>query len=151
MNILIDADACPVTHETIEEALKHHIPVIMVKSFAHFSPNDQQPGVDAIYVDSESEAADYKIIQNVQKGDLVVTQDYGLASLVLGKGAHAIHHKGMVYTDDNIDGLLQSRYLNALARQSGERSKGPKAFSNENREHFTSSLQKLLDDLGHSV
>ncbi|MET3684084.1 uncharacterized protein YaiI (UPF0178 family) [Alkalibacillus flavidus] len=151
MTILIDADACPVTQETIQEAQRREIPVIMIKSFAHFSHDDQKPGVETIYVDSASEAADYKIVQQVQPGDLVVTQDYGLASLVLGKGGHAIHQKGMVYTEHNIDHLLQSRYINALARQSGERTKGPKAFSREDREQFTQSLQQLLDRLDNRL
>ncbi|GAA0451024.1 YaiI/YqxD family protein [Alkalibacillus silvisoli] len=146
MKIIIDADACPVTEETIKEAQKYTIPVLMVKSFAHFSPFDEQEGVETIYVDSDAEAADYKIMQQANKGDLIITQDYGLASLALPKSCTVMHHKGFLYSEHNIDQLLQSRYLNAMARKSGQRTKGPKAFTKEDREHFALKLQSVLHE-----
>ncbi|WP_027963641.1 YaiI/YqxD family protein [Halalkalibacillus halophilus] len=145
MKIFIDADACPVTNVVIEEAFKRDILVTLVKSYAHFSPNDQQPGVETIYVDSASEAADYKLIALVKQGDMIITQDYGLASLGLNKGCHVLHHKGFVYTHDNIDQLLQSRYLSAMARKSGQRTKGPKAFTNQDQEKFRNKLIEVLE------
>ncbi|WP_017186989.1 YaiI/YqxD family protein [Alkalibacillus haloalkaliphilus] len=147
MKIIIDADACPVTEETITEAKKYNIPVLLVKSFAHFSPFDQQDGVETIYVDSEAEAADYKIMQQAKRGDLIVTQDYGLASLTLPKGCTVIHQKGFLYSEKNIDQLLQSRYVNAMARKSGQRTKGPKAFTVEDRKHYAEKLQTVINNL----
>ncbi|WP_188208159.1 YaiI/YqxD family protein [Alkalibacillus aidingensis] len=146
MNIYVDADACPVTDIVIKEAKLRHIPVVLVKSFSHFSPSDEQDGVKTIYVDTGAEAADYKIMQLCQGGDLVITQDYGLASLALPKGCTVIHHKGFAYTNENIDQLLQSRYLNAKARKSGQKTKGPKAFTQEDREKFQEKLKMLLNN-----
>ena len=68
------------------------------------------------------------------KEDLIVTQDYGLASLALAKGCIVLHHKGYKYTNDNIEQLLQTRYLSAMVRKSGKRTKGPKPFTEKIRE-----------------
>ena len=136
MNIYVDADACPVKDIIISEAANVGIPVILVTSFSHYSNAEQPPGVETIYVDSGAEAADYRIMGLAKKGDLLVTQDYGLASLALARGCIVLHHKGYRYTNENIDELLQSRYLSAMARKSGKRTKGPKPFTEEDREKF---------------
>lgn len=136
MKIYVDADACPVKDIIIFEARNIGIPVVLVTSFSHFSNAEQPSGVETIYVDSGADAADYRIMGLVKAGDLIVTQDYGLASLGLAKGCTVLHHKGYRYTNENIDELLQSRYLSAMARKSGKRTKGPKAFTEEDREKF---------------
>jgi len=136
MNIYVDADACPVKDIIISEARSEGIPVVLVTSFSHFSNAEQPSGVETIYVDSGAEAADYRIMGLARTGDLIVTQDYGLASLGLAKGCIVLHHKGYRYTNENIDELLQSRYLSAMARKSGKRTKGPKPFTEEDREKF---------------
>ena len=92
--------------------------------------------MDAVYVDNGAEAADYRIMRLIKKDDVLVTQDYGLASLALAKGAIVLHQTGFRYSTENIDQLLQSRYLSAMQRKSGKRTKGPKAFTNEDREKF---------------
>ncbi|WP_174616479.1 YaiI/YqxD family protein [Virgibacillus ihumii] len=147
MKIYVDADACPVKDVIIEIAADYQVPVVIVKSFAHFSPNDEQPGVETIYVDTGAEAADYRIMKLAGSGDIIITQDYGLASLGLAKGCTVLHHKGFAYTNDNIDQLLQTRYLSAMARKSGKRTKGPKAFTSEDEQKFTELFRSKLEEL----
>ncbi|WP_404457303.1 YaiI/YqxD family protein [Oceanobacillus kapialis] len=146
MKVIVDADACPVKDTVIQIALENETPVTLVSSFAHFS-NEQYPdGVESIYVDTGAESADYRIMKLATAGDVIITQDYGLASLGLAKKCHVIHHKGFIYTNDNIDQLLQSRYLSAMERKSGKRTKGPKPFTQEDREKFAALFrQKLMD------
>ena len=144
MKIYVDADACPVKDIIISEARNFDIPVILVTSFSHFSNAEQPAGVETIYVDSGADAADYRIVKLVEKGDMIVTQDYGLASLGLAKGIIVLHHKGFTYTDENIDQLLQTRYLSAMARKSGKRTKGPKPFTAEDREQFRTLFKQVI-------
>lgn len=144
MKIYVDADACPVKEIVITESRNAEIPVILVTSFSHYSNAEQPPGVEIIYVDSGADAADYRIMKLAAKGDIIVTQDYGLASLGLAKGCKVLHHKGFIYTNENIDDLLQTRYLSAMARKSGKRTKGPKPFTAEDREKFRDLLRRVI-------
>ena len=144
MKIYVDADACPVQNEIMEVAEQFDIPVVLVKSFSHFSHDEQPSFVDTVYVDHGADAADLEIMRRAQKGDLVVTQDYGLASLLLGKGCIIIHQKGFLYSDKNIERLLATRHASAMARRAGQRTKGPKAFNNEDREKFRQKLEKVI-------
>lgn len=147
MKIYIDADACPVVDSVILEAEKAEIPVVMVKSFSHFSPANDPSNVEVIYVDKGADMADFRIIKLVQQNDIVITQDYGLASLCLGKGCHVLHHKGFAYTEKNIDQLLHSRYTSAMARKSGHKTRGPKAFTQEDRTKFKHLLTQTISRL----
>ncbi|WP_407269878.1 YaiI/YqxD family protein [Radiobacillus sp. PE A8.2] len=144
MKIYVDADACPVKDIIIEESSKIEIPVTLVKSYSHFSTAEDPLGVTSIYVDPGADAADYRIMRLAQQNDLVITQDYGLASLAIAKGCTVLHHKGFMYTDQNIDQLLETRYAHAKARRSGKKTKGPKAFTNEDREKFRHLLVKVI-------
>ncbi|SFE17422.1 hypothetical protein SAMN05216238_109113 [Lentibacillus persicus] len=146
MKIYVDADACPVKKTIISVARELNVPVVLVKSFSHFSHDDEQPGVETVYVDTGAEAADYRIMQLADPGDIIVTQDYGLASLGLSKRCIVLHHKGFTYTNQNIDHLLQTRYMNAMARKSGKRTRGPKAFSHEDEMKFRDLFRKTLED-----
>ncbi|NBJ67976.1 YaiI/YqxD family protein [Roseburia sp. 1XD42-34] len=145
MQIYVDADACPVKDQIIKLAREFQIPVTLVQSFSHYSSKAMPEGAETIYVDSGADAADYRIMKLVSQGDVIVTQDYGLASLGLAKRCDVVHHKGFIYTDENIDSLLQTRYLNAMARKSGKRTKGPKAFSEEDRKLFETRFRSLLE------
>src|SRR5690625_319868 len=93
MKIYVDADASPVNDIVIEVATGKKIPVILVKSFDHFSRAEEIDGVKTVYVDTGADAADYRIMQLAERGDVLITQDYGLASLGLGKGCPVLHHK----------------------------------------------------------
>lgn len=145
MKIYVDADACPVKDTIAKIAGEEQIPVVFVKSFDHYSHDEEAPGTETIYVDTGADSADYRIIKLAQKNDMIITQDYGLASLGLGKGCVVLHHKGFQYTPENIDRLLHTRHLSAKARQSGERTKGPKSFSEEDERKFARLLKNTLE------
>ncbi|GEN87880.1 YaiI/YqxD family protein [Oceanobacillus sojae] len=144
MKVYVDADACPVKDIIIEEAGKKSVPVVLVTSISHFSLKEYPDWVETIYVDTGADAADYRIMKLAKKEDIVVTQDYGLASLALAKGCYVLHHKGFAYTNGNIDQLLQSRYLSAKERRSGKHSKGPKALTEEDRQKFSELFRNYL-------
>ncbi|MEK4299871.1 YaiI/YqxD family protein [Oceanobacillus sp. FSL W8-0428] len=146
MKVYVDADACPVKDIIIEEAGKKSVPVVLVTSISHFSLKEYPDWVETIYVDTGADAADYRIMKLAKKEDIVVTQDYGLASLALAKGCYVLHHKGFAYTNGNIDQLLQSRYLSAKERRSGKHSKGPKALTEEDRQKFSELFRNYLSD-----
>lgn len=146
MKIYVDADASPVKDIIIEEATEREYPVTLVTSISHFSLQEDPPGVETIYVDTGNEEADYRIMRLIEKADILITQDYGLASLALAKGCHVMHHKGFMYTNKNIDQLLQTRYLSAQARKAGKRTKGPKAFTKEDKEIFRERFIRLLEN-----
>ncbi|WP_100012342.1 YaiI/YqxD family protein [Lentibacillus sediminis] len=146
MKIYVDADASPVKAVVTEVAQEKKIPVVLVMSFSHFSHDEETKGVETVYVDSGADAADYRIMQLARKNDIIITQDYGLASLALAKGCLVLHHKGFAYTSSNIDQLLESRYASAMARKSGKRTKGPKAFTQADREKFRELLQKTIQN-----
>lgn len=144
MKIYVDADACPVKDIIISEGTNAGKPIILVTSFSHFSNAEQPRGVETIYVDTGADAADYRIMKLAEKGDIIVTQDYGLASLGLAKGCTVLHHKGFCYTNENIDRLLQTRYLSAMARKSGKRTKGPSPFTTKDKETFRELFKKVI-------
>lgn len=144
MQIYVDADACPVKDTITKMANDAQIPVTFVTSFSHFSNTENAPGTKTVYVDTGAEAADYRIMKLAEKGDLIITQDYGLASLGLGKGCIVLHHKGFQYTLENIDRLLYARHMSAMARKSGKRTKEPKAFTKEDEQKFARLLKNVL-------
>ena len=144
MKIYVDADASPAKDIVISVAKVFSIRVVLVKSINHFSHDEEMEGVETVYVDTGADAADYRIMQLAEKGDLIITQDYGLASLGLGKGCLVLHHKGFAYTNKNIDQLLQTRHLSAKARRSGQRTKGPKPYTEEDRQKFRDLLEKTI-------
>lgn len=144
MRVIVDADACPVKDIIIEQTTGKQIPVVLVSSFAHFSSQIHPEHVRSIYVEHGADAADFKIVQLVEPGDLIVTQDYGLASLLLAKDCRIIHHTGFEYTTANIDHLLQTRYYSAMARKSGQRTKGPSALREEDRLKFKELFFEII-------
>jgi len=147
VKIYVDADACPVKDTTIRVANYKQIPVILVKSFAHFSNTEEAPGTETIYVDTGADSADYRIMKLARKNDIIITQDYGLASLGLGKGCIVLHHKGFRYTHENIGRLLHTRYISAKARRSRKRTKGPKAFTEDDEQKFKHLLINTLESI----
>ena len=99
-----------------------------------------------VVVGAGSDAVDYKLISLCHTGDIVVSQDYGVAAMALGKEAYAIHQSGKWYTDDNIDRMLMERHLNKKARRSSQKShiKGPKKRTEEDDRRFAQSFEKLI-------
>lgn len=146
MKIVIDGDACPVKKDIYDISHQFSVPVTLVTSVAHYSNKELPPHVSTVYVDKGQDSADYRIVQLTQPADIVVTQDYGLAALILGKNATALHHLGMEYTPERIDLMLESRHHNAKVRKSGGRTKGPKKLSDNDRHVFQQMLLKKLTD-----
>ncbi len=144
MKLIIDADACPVTDIALEIAGKKNVPCIIVCDNSHYIVRDN---AETLVVDKGADAADLKIANTVSKGDIVVTQDYGLAALVLGKGARALNQNGLIFTDLNIENLLYSRYVNKKLRLSGGRTKGPPARTSENDTAFIKAFSSLLEGI----
>ncbi|PHK50413.1 YaiI/YqxD family protein [Staphylococcus edaphicus] len=142
--VIIDGDACPVVNSVIELTDGTGIFVTIVRSFSHFSSVIQPDHVKFIYVDDGPDAVDYRIVKLVQPDDLVITQDYGLASLLLNKAKLVIHHKGFIYNPENINTLLEQRHASAQFRKSGGRTKGPTAFTEDDVAKFESVFSTLI-------
>ncbi|WP_088007373.1 YaiI/YqxD family protein [Indiicoccus explosivorum] len=141
MKILIDADGCPVTAEAIDAAREAGIPVLLFCDTAHIM---QREGAETITVPKGADAADFVLVNRVEAGDVVVTQDYGLAAMALAKRGVPIDQNGRVYTENNIDLLLFSRHEAKKFRQAGGRTKGPKKRRAEDDRRFTEALRPLL-------
>ena len=143
MQIFVDADACPVVDivETIAE--KYNISTTLLCDTNHVLSSAYS---EVIVVGAGADAVDYKLISICHKGDIVVSQDYGVAAMALGKGAYAIHQSGKWYTDDNIDQMLMERHLSKKARRSSRKChvKGPKKRTEEDDERFAQSFEKML-------
>jgi|SRR5699024_345101 len=145
MKVIVDADACPVKDIIIEETKKRDVSLVLVSSLSHYSGRELPPHVEAVFVEAGADAADFRIVQLAKRGDIVVTQDYGLASLLLPKGCTVIHHKGFEYSDENINHLLETRYMGSMIRKGGGRTKGPKPFSKEDQRAFTELFCRKLE------
>ena len=145
LHIYVDADACPVKDEVIDISTQLSISTIMVASLSHRL--EVREGVGVVTVDNSFQEADMAIINRTERGDVVVTDDYGLASLVLGKGGHPISFRGRPFTDRNIAPLLEARHLKAKERRAGLKTRGPRRFSQSDREAFTRGVKALVGEL----
>ena len=143
MQILVDADACPVVGIVEKVAKEHSISVTLLCDTNHVLSSDYS---EVIVVGAGADAVDYKLISICHRGDIVVSQDYGVAAMALGKGANAIHQSGKWYTNENIDQMLMERHLNKKAlRASGKNHlKGPRKRTAEDDEHFRASFEKMI-------
>ncbi len=141
MKILIDADGCPVVDLSVAAAKKHGAECVIICDTSHVFDKD---GARTVVVEKGADSADFKIVNMLSKGDLVVTQDYGLAAMCLARGAAVISQNGLVYNDKNIDELLFSRYVSKKVRLSGGRLKGPHKRTSEQDEKFKETVEKLL-------
>ncbi|MBO8138291.1 MAG: YaiI/YqxD family protein [Desulfotomaculum sp.] len=142
--IIVDADACPKTVLSIcqNTAAEYGIEVWTVASFNH-----QVESENHIMVGNAPQEADMRIVNFSTRGDIVVTQDWGLASLVLAKGAAAISPVGKIYNQEKMDFLLEEREIKAKQRRAGEKVKGPHRRTKKDDEHFARSLKNLLEKL----
>ena len=138
----MDADACPVQEILVAQARKRRIPVVMLIDVNHEIHDGYS---ETVVVDQGPDSADYALIARVRQGDIVVTQDYGLASLALAKKAQAIRPDGMLFTAENIDALLDERYRSQKRRRAGERTRGPKKRTRQEDERFEAAFARLLD------
>lgn len=161
--LYIDADACPVTREALACARRARTPVVVVGNTTqnlarHIRSSDPRDAghargrdaahsgfwVDVLDVSVGADSADFAIVERLQPGDVVVTQDIGLASMALGRGAAAIGVRGRVYTKATIDMDLFIRHEEKKMRRAGGRTRGPAAFTSEDRARFSRNLDELL-------
>lgn len=142
MRVYIDADACPVARIAEDIAGRHGVPVTLLCDTNHVLTSDYS---EIRVIGAGADAVDIALINLCRRGDIVVTQDYGVAALALGKGALAIHQSDRVYTDGNIDGLLMERHLAKKARRSGRHHlKGPAKRTEEDDRRFAESFERLI-------
>ncbi|MFW5794355.1 MAG: YaiI/YqxD family protein [Bacillota bacterium] len=142
MKILIDADASPVRDISIELAKKYSVELIIVCNVHHMINTDYGK---VITVDSGKDVVDHEIIKLTKKDDLIITQDYGLASLALLKGANVLHQDGWFYTEDNIETLLLQRHLSQKMRQSKRRHGHISKRKESDNQKFKEALEKFLN------
>lgn len=141
MTVLIDADGCPVVDITISICRQFQIPCLLLCDTAHEFHRD---GARTLIFDKGADSVDYALVNRVHPGDVVITQDYGLASMCLSRCARVLHQDGWEYTAENIDALLLVRHNSRKFRASGGRSKGPAKRTDAQNDAFRTTLQLLL-------
>lgn len=143
MQILIDADACPVIQIAEKVAIKYNILVTLICDTNHILNSDYS---EVIVVSAGADAVDYRLINICHKGDIVITQDYGVAAMALAKGAYSIHQSGRWYTNENIDQMLMERHINKKARRTSAKNhiKGPRKRTEEDDKRFAESFEKIV-------
>ncbi len=144
MKILVDADACPVTDIIIKLSQAYGIPCTLLCDTAHQLYREH---ADTLVFDKGSDSVDFALVNRICPGDIVITQDYGLASMCLARKAAILHPDGWQYTDENIQALLFQRSEARKYRASGGRIKGPAKRKHTQDEVFSNTLQKLLQQL----
>ncbi|WP_052947998.1 YaiI/YqxD family protein [Aneurinibacillus tyrosinisolvens] len=144
--IWVDADSCPVKDIITQEAARQHFGMNFVASYNH-QLSISHPLANVISVDTGFQSVDMYIINHVRAGDLVVTDDYGLACLVLEKGCLALGSRGKEYTKDNISFLLMNRYASQQIAKAGGKRKGPRPLTKEEIDNFRHNLRKVLRSL----
>lgn len=143
MQILIDGDGCPVVNETIKIGKRFDIPCKIICDTAHIF---EKEGAETITVTKGSDSVDFALVNRVNEGDVVITQDYGLAAMCLAKSAIVLSQNGMVYDNNNIDSLLFQRYETQKIRMAGGRVKGNKKRKPEQNKDFEAALIRILEE-----
>lgn len=144
MQILVDADACPVVGIVERIAKQNNIPCILLCDTNHVMNSDYS---EVKIIGAGADAVDYALINICKKGDVVVSQDYGVAAMALGKGAYAIHQSGKWYTNENIDQMLMERHMAKKARMSKGKKhlKGSSKRTDEDDKRFEESFVRLVN------
>lgn len=144
MKIFVDADGCPVVNLTIEIAKKYQIPCVLVTDTSH---EFHREGAETVTASKGADSVDFALVNLLSAGDIVVTQDYGLAAMCLAKDAIPIRQDGVEYTSDNIDALLSARHQAKKIRRSGGRLKGASKRSESENIAFRETLERILSEV----
>ena len=146
IRILVDADACPVVGIVENIAVRHGVPVTLLCDTNHVLRSQTS---EVRIIGAGADAVDFALVNLCTRDDVVVTQDYGVAAMALGKGARAIHQSGRIYTQDNIGQLLFERHLAKKVRASKGKHhlKGPKKRTAEDDERFARALEGLIQEM----
>lgn len=149
MNLLIDADACPVVDIALKIAKENDSDeCILLCDTSHLIERD---GARTIVVSKGADSADFALINLVKAGDVVVTQDYGLAAMCLGKKAHVLNQNGLIFNEFNIGSLLEQRHLSKKIRMAGGKTKGPSKRTKEQDVAFIKSLRNIFSDIKNTL
>ena len=141
LKILIDADGCPVVDIAVSTAKRYGLESTIICDSAH---SIQRDGAETIIVDKGADSADFRLVNLVSSGDIVITQDNGLAAMCLSKRAMVLNQDGKLYTEENISGLLEFRAISAKIRRSGGRTKGMSKRTAQQDNDFELALLKLI-------
>ena len=139
--VLIDADGCPVVDPTIRICRACSVPVLILCDTAHRIERD---GAETMVFDKGADSVDFALVNRVRPGDVVITQDYGLAAMCLSRRARVLNQNGLEYTADNIDGLLEQRHHSKKLLRAGKHLKGPAKRTKEQDEAFGETLERML-------
>lgn len=141
MKILVDADACPksVLEICIRLGRKYNIPVWTVASFNHDIESEHH-----FVVGDGFQEADMKMVNLTEPGDVIVTGDWGLAAMVLGKEAKCLSPTGREFRPEKMEFLLEEREVKAKIRRGGGRTKGPKKRTLADDRRFETRLKEIL-------
>ena len=142
MKILIDGDGCPVIDIAISVAKKFNIEVVIMCDTSHIFNKE---GAKTMVFSKGADSVDFALINYLEKEDIVITQDYGLAAMAMNKASYVINQIGMIYNDENIDRLLYSRHISKKIRKSGGKTKGPKKRTKEDDINFEKTLNEILE------
>jgi uncharacterized protein YaiI (UPF0178 family) len=142
VEIVVDADACPVKDEVYAVAARHGLRVTLVANSPMRTPVDL--GVELVVVGKEPDAADDWIAENVRRSDIVITADIPLAARCIAGGARVLGTNGEPFTQDSIGGALATRDLKADLREAGIATRGPSALSQRERSRFSSRLDAMV-------
>ena len=141
MKVLIDADACPVVDIAVKLCVQHQISCLLLCDTAHTMYRE---GAETLVFDKGADSVDFALVNRTEPGDIVITQDYGLASMCLGKRVRVLHQDGWEYTEYNISGLMEQRHINKKHRLAGGRVKGPSKRTKMQDEAFRNAFQQML-------
>ena len=141
MRILIDADGCPVVDITVSIARKHNLECLILCDTCHAF---EKAGAQTLIISKGTDSVDFALVNLLKAGDLVITQDYGLAAMCLSRQARVLNQDGMEYTDDNIDALLLARHTARKIRNSGGRLRGSARRTAEQNRAFAAALARIL-------
>lgn len=141
MRILIDADGCPVTDITVRLAKRSQVECLILCDTSHVFEKD---GAQTLTFSKGADSVDFALVNLVNAGDIVVTQDYGLAAMCLARRAVPISQDGVLYTDSNIDALLLARHTARKIRNAGGRLKGPAKRTPQQDKAFEAKLEELI-------
>ncbi len=142
MKVLIDADACPVVDIAVGLCREFGMQCLLFCDTAH---EMQREGAQTLVFDKGADSVDYALVNRVEPGDVVITQDYGLASMCLAKNARVLHQDGWEYTAYNIEALLFQRHASREYRAAGGRTKGPAKRKNTQNQAFAVALRQILE------
>ncbi len=149
MNLLVDADACPVVDIALDCAKKYDVDkCILLCDTSHLI---ERECAETVIVSKGADSADFALVNLVKAGDIVVTQDYGLAAMCLAKKAYVLNQNGLIFDEFNIDSLLAQRHISKKIRMAGGRTKGPSKRTKVQDDAFLISLNKIFCNIKNTL